>query len=286
MTATKRIALAMVFSILLVTAARAQESTEPPAPAASGGGGGSSAAELAQQLSNPIADLVSVPIQFNFADGVGPDEATRTIINVQPVVPITLNDDWNLVGRWIMPYVSQPPLAPGLEATNGLGDILFSSFFSPRESSGLTWGVGPVLSLPVTSDPLLGSGKWAAGPTFVALRQQGPWSYGFLANYVWSFADATNAPRTDVSRGFVQPFLAYATADGVTFSVNSETTYDAEASSGNKWTVPINFQISKVTRFGPFPFSVGGGLGWYAEAPDGGPDWQLRANFTLILPRN
>jgi hypothetical protein len=267
------VASLLVFSPYL---ASAQNGAEPE----------SSAADLAQQLSNPIADLVSIPIQFNFAEGVGPDEGTRTIINLQPVVPFTLNDDWNLIGRWIMPVINQPSLGPGLEASQGLGDIVFSTFFSPRDSGSLTWGVGPVLSMPVSSDPVLGSGKWSAGPTFVALKQNGPWTYGFLANYLWSVADATNEPRADVDRGFLQPFLAYATPDGVTYSVNAESSYDSEASSGNKWTVPINFSISKVTRLGPFPFSVGGGFGWYADAPAGGPDWQLRANFTLILPRN
>jgi hypothetical protein len=246
---------------------------------------GTGAADLAMQLSNPIADLVSVPLQFNFADGVGPDEATRTILNIQPVVPFTLNDEWNLVGRWIMPFVSQPALAPGLESSYGMGDIVFSTFFSPRDSEGAIWGVGPVLSLPVTSDPTLGSGKWAGGPTFVMLKQSGPWTYGFLANYLWSFADATNENRADVDRGFVQPFLAYGTPEGVTYTINSESSYDRQAAAGDEWTVPINLVISKVTRLGPFPFQVGGGIGWYAKAPANGPDWQLRAQFTLILPR-
>lgn len=273
--------LAAIFTSLLIT---------HPAPGQEAAPGGTAqsatdAENLAQQLSNPVADLVSVPLQFNFADGVGPDEATRTILNIQPVVPFELNDDWNLIGRWIMPMVSQPSLGGGVGPSSGMSDIVFSTFFSPRNSGGLIWGVGPVLSLPVSSDPALGSGKWAAGPTFVALKQSGPWTYGALVNYLWSFADATNTPRSDVSSGFLQPFLAYATPDGVTYSVNSETSYNAKASGGNKWTVPINFSISKVTRFGPFPFSVGGGLGWYAEAPRGGPDWQLRATFTLILPR-
>jgi hypothetical protein len=271
---------AIVASLLITNCALAQQASQ-----SSTGGAASDAANLAQQLSNPVADLVSVPLQFNFADGVGPDDATRTILNIQPVVPFTLNDNWNLIGRWIMPVVSQPSLGGGIGPSSGMGDIVFSTFFSPRNSGGLTWGVGPVLSLPVSTDPALGSGKWAAGPTFVGLKQSGPWTYGLLANYLWSFADATNAPRSDVSSGFFQPFLAYATPDGVTYSVNSETIYNSKASSGNKWTVPINFSISKITRFGPFPFSVGGGLGWYAEAPNGGPDWQLRAQFALILPR-
>ena len=278
---TKENSRATIFALLLISNfALAQE-----AAPGSGAGGAADAANLAQQLSNPVADLVSVPLQFNFADGVGPNEANRTILNIQPVVPFTLSDDWNLISRWIMPVVSQPSLGGGVGPSSGMGDIVFSTFFSPRNSGGLTWGIGPVLSLPVSVDPALGSGKSSAGPTFVGLKQSGPWTYGLLANYLWSFADATNAPRSDVSSGFLQPFLAYATPDGVTYSVNSETSYNAKASSGNKWTVPINFNISKVTRFGPFPFSVGGGLGWYAEAPNGGPDWQLRANFTLILPR-
>jgi hypothetical protein len=280
MTARYRIITAAIVAWLMNPNAAPAQETGPE-----GGSGASAASDLAQQLSNPVADLVSVPLQFNFADGVGPDDATRTILNIQPVVPFGLNEDWNLITRWIMPVVSQPSLGAGVGPSSGMGDIVFSTFFSPRNSGSLTWGVGPVLSLPVSPDPALGSGKWAAGPTMVALKQAGPWTYGFLANYLWSFGDATNAPRSDVSSGFVQPFLAYATPDGVTYSVNSETLYNSKASSGNKWTVPINFNISKITSFGPFPFSVGGGFGWYAEAPNGGPDWQLRANFTLILPR-
>ena len=236
--------------------------------------------DLAQQLQNPVADLVSVPVQFNFADGVGPDEAVRTIVNLQPVVPFELNDDWNLISRWIMPYVSQPSLAPGLAPSSGIGDIVFSAFFSPQHSDGLIWGAGPVLSLPATNDPVLGTGKWSMGPTFVALKQSGPWTYGFLANYLVSVGSATNEPRPDVGSGLVQPFLSYSRADGVSYSISSESSYNSKAGSGNKWTVPINFSVSKITRFGPFPFSIGGGLGWYADAPDGGPDWQLRANFS------
>ena len=264
-------------------------SNSPLAQEAAAGSGtagdGAAASDLAKQLSNPVADLVSVPLQFNFASGVGPDEANRTILNMQPVVPFTLNDDWNIIGRWIMPVVSQPSLGSGLGPSSGMGDIVFSAFFSPRNTQGVTWGVGPVLSLPVSADPVLGSGKWSAGPTFVGLKQTGPWTYGFLVNYLWSFANATNEPRSDVGTGFFQPFLSYGTPDGVTYSVNSEMSYNSKASSGNKWTVPINVSVSKVTRFGPFPFSIGGGLGWYADAPDGGPEWQLRAQFTLILPR-
>jgi hypothetical protein len=243
-------------------------------------------AELAKQLSNPVSDLVSVPFQFNWEEGVGFEDATRMVLNVQPVVPFKLNDDWNLIGRWIMPFVSQPSLAPGVEATFGLSDILFSAFFSPSKSSGLIWGIGPAVSLPSTDEPTLGSGKWAAGPTIVLLKQSGPWTYGVLANQLWSFADASDASRPDVDRTFIQPFLAYQRPKGVTFTLQSETTYDRKAADGDEWTAPINFVVSKVTTFGPFPFSIAGGYGYFVDAPAIGPERKLRIAFTLILPRN
>lgn len=243
------------------------------------------AEKLAKDLSNPIADLVSVPFQFNWDEGVGDLNATRTVLNVQPVVPFTLNDDWNLIGRWIMPFVSQPALAPGMDSTFGLSDITFSLFFSPKSSSGFTWGIGPAVVLPMTGDPLLGSAKWQAGPTVVMLKQTGAWTYGVLANQLWSFADASDEDRSDVDRTFLQPFLAYTTPAAVTYSVNSESTYDREAADGDEWTVPITFMISKVTRFGPFPFSIQGGYGYYAESPQAGPERRLRISFVLILPR-
>jgi hypothetical protein len=264
----------------LCVAASAQDST-------SGEDGGGAAQDLAKQLSNPTADLVSVPMQFNWEQGVGYQDATRTILNIQPVVPFTLNDDWNLIARWIMPFVSQPSLAPGIESTFGLSDVVFSTFFSPRNSeSGFTWGVGPVLALPMTDEPTLGSGKWQAGPTVVLLKQQGPWTYGLLANYLASFADSSDEDRADVRRSFLQPFLAYSTPTGITYAINSETTYDHEAANGDQWTVPINIAVSKITQFGPFPFSIQVGYGYFADAPSIGPERKLRAAFTLILPRN
>jgi len=271
-TAEVLVAAALCGCIVIASSARAQN-----APAAD-------TAQLAKDLSNPVADLVSVPFQFNWEQGVGDQDATRTVLNVQPVVPFTLNDKWNLIGRWIMPLVSQPSLAPGLDSTFGFSDITFSAFFSPKSSSGFTWGFGPAVALPMTDDPTLGSGKWQAGPTVVLLKQTGSWTYGVLANQLWSFADASDEDRPDVDRLFLQPFLAYHTPGGVTWSVNSESTYDRNAAHGDEWTVPINLAVSKVTRFGPFPFSIQGGYGYYADSPHIGPERKLRIAFTLILP--
>ena len=263
-----------------VITAPAEGQTPPPA---STPGGGQDAAALAKQLSNPVSALVSVPFQFNWAQSVGPEEATRFILNVQPVMPFTVNEDWNMIARVIVPFVGQPPLVPGGAAATGLGDVLASFFFSPTSVEPFTWGVGPVFSMPSTSEPTLGTGKWSAGPTVVILKQSGPWTYGFLTNQVWSFGGTSS--RADVSQLFLQPFLAYTTPAAVTISVNSESIANWKADSGEKWTVPINFAVSKVATFGPLPASYQFGAGVYVEKPTGGPDWQLRSTITLLLPR-
>ena len=263
-----------IILMLLPVALAAQEETSDKA---------SQAADLAKQLSNPVADLVSVPFQFNWENGVGPNNDLRYVLNIQPVVPFSVSEDWNLIGRWIMPYVSQPSLGVGLDPVSGFSDIIASAFFSPAKSSPI-WGIGPVAGIPTTTNPLLGSGKWSAGPTAVVLAQDGPWTYGFLANHLWSFANTGSVERDNVNQTYVQPFLSYATPGGVTLGINSESSANWEAPS-DKWTVPISGSISKITKFGPFPMSIGASAGVYVAKPSGGPDWKLRAVFTLILPK-
>jgi hypothetical protein len=164
-------------------------------------------ADLAKQLSNPIASLVGVPFQFNWEQNVGPSELTRFILNVQPVMPFTVNKNVNLIVRLIAPLISQPPLVDGGVAASGMGDITTSFFLSPSKSTRLIWGAGPVIVLPSTSEPTLGSGKWSGGPTIVALKQSGPWAVGALWNQVWSFSG--DPARSDVNQMFFQPFVAY-----------------------------------------------------------------------------
>jgi len=267
-----RVLTGWALALVVASASWAQES-----------GGAPDAEALAKKLANPISDMVSIPFQFNWDQGVGPNDEPRFVLNIQPVVPFKISEKWNLIARWILPYVGQPVLTTGGESASGFSDIVFSTFFSPRESKGAIWGVGPVLALPTTTDPLLGSGKWSAGPTFVILKQSGPWTYGALANHLWSIADATDAPRSDVDQSYVQPFLAHGWKNGATLTLSSESSANWEASS-DKWTVPVIVQLSKITRLGPFPFSVGGGLGYYVEKPQDGPEWKLRMAFTVILP--
>jgi hypothetical protein len=259
-------------TLLLPAVGRGQQPAEPVP---------SEQAEFAKKLSNPISDLVSVPFQFNWEQGVGPDEQTRFVLNVQPVMPFTLNEDWNLIARVIVPLVSQPPLFEGGAPASGVSDILTSFFFSPSKG-GITWGVGTVVSLPSTTEPTLGTEKWSAGPTAVVLKQTGPWTYGMLWNQIWSFSG--NTERSDVNQMFLQPFVAYNTKSLWTFTLQSETTANWE-SDRERWTVPINALVSKLSSFGPFPASYQFGVGLLAASPEGGPSWKIRSAIVLLLPR-
>ena len=179
--------------------------------------------ELAKQLSNPIASLISVPFQFNADFGLGPDgDGERYYLNVQPVVPISLSEDWNLISRTITPVIGQNDVFPTDDDQFGLGDITQSFFLSPVQPGpgGIIWGAGPVLLIPTATDDLLGSEKFGLGPTIVALKQSGPWTYGLLANHIWSVAGDDD--RDDVSSTYMQPFLARSLGQGVTVNAAFE----------------------------------------------------------------
>lgn len=166
-------------------------------------------ADLAQDLTNPLADLMTIPIQMNYDQDIGPsDEGERLQTNIQPVIPFDLNEDWNLISRTILPVTYQEDIIPGEGSQFGLGDINLSLFFSPKKPTpgGLMWGIGPILLLPTATDSLLGAEKWGAGPTAIALTMRGPWTMGVLANHVWSYAGYSG--RQDISSTFVQPFAA------------------------------------------------------------------------------
>ncbi|MDZ7582744.1 MAG: transporter [Deltaproteobacteria bacterium] len=240
--------------------------------------------ELAKKLQNPVAALISVPFQLNYDQNIGlEDDGYRWTLNIQPVIPFSLNEDWNLISRTILPVIHQDEIFPGAGDQTGIGDVVQSVFFSPKKptKSGWIWGAGPVFLLPTGSDDLLTTDKWGAGPTAVALRQQGPWTYGALANHIWSFAG--DGDRADVNATFLQPFVAYTTPTAWTFTLNSESTYDWEIED---WSVPINMVISKVTNIGGQLVSVAGGARYWAESPDNGPEgWGARLVFTLLFPK-
>jgi hypothetical protein len=258
-------------------------------PSTGGGGSGAApsdgqakAAELAQKLQNPVADLISVPLQNNWDFGIGPADAMRYTVNIQPVIPVSLTKDWNLIIRTIMPVIYAESPLPGGNDTAGLGDITQSFFFSPKAptSGGWIWGVGPVFLYPSATDSTLGTEKFGLGPTAVVLRQQHGWTYGMLANHIWSVAG--DSSRDDVSATFLQPFVTYTTKTFTTFGFNTETTYDWEHHQG---TVPLNWFAQQLLKIGQQPIAVQLGARYYAEKPDGGPDWGLRFATTLLFPK-
>jgi len=243
--------------------------------------GAAEAAALAQKLTNPLADLYSLPFQFNYDTDIGAADGDRFLFNIQPVLPFDLGDDWLVVSRTILPVISQSDVPTGGSDESGIGDVLQSFFFSPRTDGGLIWGVGPVLLLPTASDDLLGLDKWAAGPTGVILKIDGPWTYGGLANHLWDFAG--DSARPHVNSTFLQPFVAYTTPSAYTMTLNSESTYDWRT---EQWTVPFNALVSRVVLFGKLPVSIGAGVRYYAESPDTGADGLgFRFIITPLLPR-
>jgi hypothetical protein len=239
--------------------------------------------DLAQKLANPVASLISVPIQVNYDDGFGPNgDGSILRTNIQPVIPFSLNDDWNLISRTIVPLIEQDDLAGPGTSEFGLGDTLQSFFFSPKDPvGGWILGGGPAFLIPTATDSVLGGEKWAMGPTFVALKQEGPWTSGILANHLFSFAGSDS--RGDVNATFLQPFLNYIVGGKTTYGLSSEATFDWES---DQWSIPLSLTVNQLLQFGEQPVQIGGGIRYWLESPDNGPeDWGFRLQMTFLFPQ-
>jgi hypothetical protein len=242
-----------------------------------------SQAELAKKLSNPIANLISMPVQYNSVHGLGPNNADVNVTNIQPVIPIHLDAQTNIISRTILPIVNFERPAPGVSGQSGIGDVLQSFFYSPvAETDGWTWGAGAVINAPTANKEELGSGKWSAGPTAVVLKQQDGWTYGVLANKLNSFAGQTD--REYVDSTFVQPFLLYTTKTYTTFGINTESTYNAHNGATEGWTSPVNLTVAQLVKIGGKPVQFLVGYTKYVTNPTDTPTDGIRAQVTLLMP--
>jgi hypothetical protein len=275
----------------------AQDAQSPPAAA--------DADALRKEAQNPVASLISVPLQENWNFGIGPADRIQNVLNIQPVIPINLTQNWNLIIRWITPIIYQPvgvsepppPTGPDLSVggnlsaaatTNqqgvyGFGDMQPAFFLSPKKGK-LIWGVGPQLLLPTaTRTGILGQGKFGIGPTIVALVQPGKWTVGFLVNNVWGVAGHSNLP--DVNQFLLQYFINYNLQKGWYLTWQPSITANWEATNGGRWVVPLGGGIGRIMRLGFQPVNVG--LQFYGNAvhPPGGSPWAMRLQIAFLFPR-
>ena len=238
---------------------------------------------LQQAAQNPVADMISIPLQNNFNFGVGPQDKMQYVGNIQPVVPFHATESWNVITRTIVPFVYQPELAPGVGDVFGLSDIQFSAFLAPAKPGGIIWGVGPIVQFPSGADNSITSGKWAAGPSAVALKIDRHWVYGALTNYISSFAG--QGDRGAVSQWLIQPFVNYNLPDGWYLVSAPIITANMMADSSQRWTVPLGGGAGRIIRVGQLPLNISLQGYYNVEHPDAGPDWSIRFSVQVLLPK-
>lgn len=239
--------------------------------------------DIAKQAQNPIARLISVPFENDFNPNTGPNKEDSYILQMKPVVPITLSKDWNLVTRTIIPVIQTPIPAPGVPGTSGLGDISLSLFLSPGKIHHLIWGAGPIVSFPTASDNILGSGKLSVGPTVVGLRSEGHWLYGALVYNVFSVGGPRS--RSDVNQMLMQPFVNYNLRHKWYLTTSPYVTANWERVRNERWTVPVGGGVGKIIRAGKLPLNIYGQLFRNVKSPEGTTDWSARFQVQLLFPK-
>ena len=244
-----------------------------------------SAGELAKLAQNPVGNLVSVPFQNNSNLNFGPEKNTQNILNIQPVIPVSVNEEWNIITRTIVPVVSQPALYPGDDRTNGLGDTVFTAFLSPAKPGSVIWGAGPVVQLPTNTSSQLGNRNWGMGLSGVVLHLEhdDPWVYGVLVNNIWSLSDSGTGGS--YNNATIQPFINYNLADGLYLTSSPVITVDWKAESSQRWVVPLGGGVGKIFHFGKLPVNMQLAAYYNVVTPDDGASWQIRAQIQFMFPK-
>jgi hypothetical protein len=244
-----------------------------------------SAEELAKLAQNPVGNLISVPFQNNTNLNVGPLKGTQNVMNIQPVVPVSVNDEWNVITRTIIPVINNPAFATGDERINGVGDIQFTAFLSPAQPGNWIWGAGAVTQLPTNTNTTLGNNNWGLGPAFVLLHTEkgNPWVYGMLVNNIWSVTSDHQGGA--YNNGLFQYFINYNLPSGAYLTTSPINTVNWKAASGQQWTVPLGGGVGKIFHFGKLPVNMQVGAYYNVVRPDYGPNWQIRAQMQFMFPK-
>jgi hypothetical protein len=268
-----------------------QKAAAPAAPAAAG----NDTADLAKATQNPVASLISVPFQNNSNFGVGPYNRTQDVLNVQPVIPARISENWMLISRIIQPIVWQPTAAANTGGEYGFGDMNPTFFLSPAKPGKLIWGVGPAIVIPTATSTSLGQGKLSFGPSVVALTQPGPWTIGALVNNVFSVAGSPHRPY--VNQMLLQPFINYNMkkgwylTTGPIITANWRSKGSGEAANGNDttggsvWTVPVGGGAGRIMRLGFQPVNISASFYGNAVHPPGASSWGMRLQIALLYPK-
>jgi len=252
-------------------------------PACAQESSGQGASEIAKQAQNPIANVISVPLENDFYPHTGIDKDDSYVLEMKPVVPFKLGSDWNLITRTIIPIAQVPDLSPTIQGTTGLGDIQTSLFFSPTKVRKIIWGAGPVISLPTATEDILGTKKTSIGPTAVALTIQGHWLFGTLVQNLFSVAGPRE--RSDVNQMLMQPFVNYNLRHGWYLTSSPIITANWEVSGNNRWTVPVGGGVGRIVHFGKIPVSTYAQVFRNVQRPDGTTSWSTRFQMQFLFPK-
>ena len=239
---------------------------------------------LRKAAQNPVASLISVPVQNNNNFGIGPDDRTQDVLNIQPVIPARVSENWNLITRIITPIIFQPTSSqPVNQGGYGFGDLNPSFFLSPAKPGKVIWGVGPTFILPTATNSVLGQGKWSIGPSVVVLAQPGKWTLGGLVNNVWSFAGQSSRPA--VNQMLFQYFINYNLNKGWYITWQPTLTANWEASNGGRWVVPVGGGVGRIMRLGFQPVNLTAQFYANAVHPPGASPWGLRLQIAFLFPK-
>jgi len=276
-TITHAVYFGLLTALLIGAPCALCQNPQTPAPS------GDNTAELQKQTQNPVSSLISVPIQNNSNFNIGPFDRIQNVLNIQPVIPVQVSTNWNLITRVIQPIVWQPYTNEPTGGEYGFGDMNPTFFLSPAKPGKVIWGVGPAFLIPTATNTILGQGTFGIGPSVVVLVQPGKWTLGALTNNIWSVAGDSSRP--DVNQFLLQYFVNYNLQKGWFLTIAPIVTANWEVSSPNRWTVPFGGGVGRIMKLGAQPVNISAQFYGNPIRPAGTSPWGMRLQFALLFPR-